>query len=119
MGVHTVDTLLADAHMRATSLLNEHAGLLETVAQSLLEYRRLDRDELRALYVASLQDVRSPIETDTLRQETGVFKESALVSSAARRHQERRAVVVKRSKTDLARRLVRRLSFRRRRLRAL
>ena len=114
-----VDTLLADAHMRATSLLNEHAGLLETVAQSLLEYQRLDRDELRALYTASLHDVRSPIETDTVIQEIGVFKESALVGSAARRHQERRPVVVKRSKASLARRLVRRLSFRRRRLRAL
>ena len=114
-----VDTLLADAHMRATSLLNEHAGLLETVAQSLLEYQRLDRDELRALYTASLHDVRSPIETDTVMQETGVFKERVLVGSAARRHQERRPVVVKRSKAGLARRLVRRLSFRRRRLRAL
>jgi cell division protease FtsH len=44
-----VDVLLNEAHEQATTLLRENAGLLEAIAQALLERQRLDRDELRAL----------------------------------------------------------------------
>ena len=93
---------------------------LHVAGSTTTDYAQLDAG-LNFLNVAnpSVAATGTPIETDTVRQETGVFKESALVGSAARRHQERRPVVVKRSKAGLARRLVRRLSFRRRRLRAL
>lgn len=115
-----VDTLLADAHTRAVALLSEHAGLLETVAQALLERQRLDRDELRTLYAASLQGVRFPRETVAVKQETSTRQERVLGGSTTRRQQKRRPVVAetKRNKGGLARRLVRTLRFRRRRLRA-
>ena len=115
-----VDTLLADAHTRAVALLNEHAGLLETVAQALLERQRLDRDELQALYAASLQGVRFPRETALPEQESVPRQDRVLVGSTTRRQQERRHTVAKAKhrKTGLARRFVRSLRFRRKRLRA-
>jgi hypothetical protein len=108
----------SDAHRRAVSLLDEHAGLLETVAQSLLELQRLDRGELQALRASFLEGVRFPRETSTSEQENSLRKESVFVGSATRLEQERRPVIVKRRKTRLARRFVRNLIFRRRRLRA-
>jgi hypothetical protein len=112
-----IDTLLADAHTRAVELLSDHAGLLETVAQSLLEHQRLDRDELRALYAASMGEktqrrklipVLPPVEALDTRRQTGTTK-------------QKRSKVVHRAKnrSGLVRRVARkiRLPFRRKKVR--
>ncbi len=113
-----IDTLLADAHARAVELLSDHAGLLETVAQSLLEHQRLDRDELRALYAASMGEkkqhrklipVLPPVEALDTRRQTGNHTK------------QKRSKVVHRAKdrSGLIRRVARkiRLPFRRKKVR--